>query len=133
MEILSLLIPAMLVTLFFFFLFVGKLRGKIEKESNALLGFQCGGMFGWTSLCTPLVRHTMYDDYLIIGYGSTRHIIKYEDIDFVSKSLSLLTENLRYHHNNQELPKRIIIYTNNASDILSILKLKHVDIKSKAL
>jgi len=130
MELLANSILVILVLGFSFIFIAGKIKGKYETNLQSLLTMQCGGSFGLSNFCTPLVRHTLYKDFLIIGYGLTKHKLMFKDVSFVTKSPYLFSKALRYHHSNHSLPKRIIIRSKRTCEIIEVLRLQNVNIKN---
>lgn len=130
MEMISLFILTVLVVTFSYTYVAGKILDNSEKNMQPLLNIQCGASFGWTlNVCFPLVRHTLYDNFMIIGYGNTKYALKYENITLVTKVPNLVSKTLRYHHNDEALPKRIFMHSKKASDVLEVLRSHSVNIK----
>ncbi len=131
MDALSTIIPAVLIFAFIYTYAVGKIRTSNEKGFEPLLNIQCGGGFGWaTSVCHPFVRHTLYENFLVISYGNAKYNLNYNNIISVTRVSYAFSQAIRYNHNDETLPKRIIIWSKKENEVLRILKSKNVNIKN---
>ncbi len=108
---------------------MGKVKFGVEKETDCLKNIQCGGSIGNTNLIFPFVRHTIYEQAIVIAYGYKRYTLLFKDITLVSKSFYISSGAIRYHHNNPHIPKKIIIRSNDISEILKILNLHNIKIE----
>ncbi len=109
----------------------GQIKFGEEAGINSLLTFQCGGIFGWTSITTPLVRQSIYKDSIVIAYGYKRHKLLFEDINSVTKPWHLFSHAIRYNHKDISVPKKIIIHTKRADEVLEVLRLHNIKVKKK--
>jgi len=130
MEILSILIPIGLIIAFTYTYIVGKIPTNTEKQLQPLFNIQCGGSFGWTNMCSPLVRLTLYDEFLVISYGNIKHTLNYEHITSVTKVPHLFSQSLKYKHNDEHLPKKITIWSKSTNEVQEILKSHNVNVKN---
>ena len=128
MEIFSFFSIAFLLIIAFTY-FGGRIQTEQEENLQVLLTTQCGASIGWTNITSPLVRLSIYETAIIIAYGSTRYTLHFKDISLVTKPLYLFAHAIRFHHTNTDLPKKFILHTNMANEILELLNTHHVNIE----
>ena len=108
--------------------------GKKTHQENAeteLQTIRCGGSFGLSNYTSPLVRHTIYEKFLVIGYRNKKIVLNFKDIDFVNMPLYFMSQQIRYHHNRPDLPKKIVIRAKNLEETLELITQKGIRVEQK--
>ncbi len=102
-------------------------RAAEEIDKVVENSIRCGGSFGWHFYCTPFVRHSIYEDFISISYGTNKICLQVNQINYVSMPWCLAGQQIRYHHENPMLPKKVIIRSSNLSTVIDLLRKKGVN------
>lgn len=104
----GLIIAAFMVTFVFgsllFMYFGGRRRLNEEVGEIPLFTEQIAGRFNDFYLSYFLVRHTYYNDFIVISYGNTRYVLKYSDIREVLLEKHIISKGVTYKHNIKSIP-----------------------------
>ena len=119
----------MVLSSFAYFYFGGRKKDQLEDGVSPFFQEQCGGRFDGFNLTIPFVRHAMYDNFIVIGYGKKRHIIKYTDLSMATLKRHLFSRGITYSHSRVDLPKSIIIWSRSPEKVIDLIKGKNVEVK----
>ena len=124
----SLLLPLVVFFVFAYYYIGGKQKNTIEQGKKAIFHEQCGGRFDLFNLTIPFVRHTMYDDFVVIAYGQKQYVLGYEELKGAFCKRHIFSKGITYLHRRKDLPSSIIIWSLSCSKVLDILQRKDVNI-----
>ncbi len=131
-SILPILIFVIVGSVFAHFYFGSQRRTEIEMGNTPLFEEQAGGRFDGFNLTIPFVRHTIYDDFVVISYGRKKHILKIKEINNVSQKKHIFSKGLTYSHNKSGVPVQCVVWSKNGAKVLEILKVKGVPTHDRA-
>ncbi len=129
LSIFPLIIALPILSLFAYFYFGGRQKDESEVGKEPLFQEQCGGRFDGFNLTIPFVRHTLYDEFIVLGYGKKRLILKYTDITIATLKRHLFSKGITYTHNRVDLPRSIIIWSRSPDKVLDVIKDKNIEVK----
>lgn len=97
-----------------FIVLIKRMNSKLPEEANLKPIYQeiCGGTFDFVKLTYPLVRLSVYDDFLVISHFS-KILLYWKDI----KSIAIVSgiqsgffaRGLKIEHNKLGIPKSIFV------------------------
>ena len=119
----SLLLATTVLVLLYYTFEESKKISEIEKGKIAIFEEQCGGWFENLRLSIPFVRHTIYEDFLIITYIKKSHIIWFKDIEKIKIKNYFVSKGMVYYINNN---KQFTIFSKSTNKVINILKEKHI-------
>lgn len=110
------------VGVFAFFYYGSEQKLPEEEGLVALFDEQAGGRFDDFNLSMPFVRHTVYENFIVVAYGSTRYKLELKDIEKVSFKKGVISNGVRYHHKVNSVPSSCILWSRAPESVVSILK-----------
>jgi len=119
MDIFSILLPAGVVMTFYLY-FGSKRLNPIEKGLTPLFQEQCGGKINGIYF-TGLIRHAIYEKFLILAYGRTQHIVKFDEVESIELKEGLLSTKLIVHWKSKESKGKLSIQSLYPYDVVKIL------------
>jgi hypothetical protein len=128
-SIIPIIVLLVVPSSFAYFYFGGRKKDQLEEGLVPFFQEQCGGRFDGFNLTIPFVRHAMYDNFIVIGYGKKRHIIKYADLSMATLKWHLFSKGITYIHNRVDLPRSIIIWSRSPEKVIDFFKDKNVEVK----
>ena len=117
---LSILVPIVLVT-FFYFYFGGKRFNPIEKGLTPLFQEQCGDKINGIYFKGFFIRHAIYEKFLILAYGGTQHIVKFDEVESIELKEGFLSTRLIVHWKSKESKGKFAIQSFYPYDVVKIL------------
>lgn len=112
------------------FFYYGSERKLPEEEGLvALFDEQAGGRFDDFNLSMPFVRHTVYEEFIVVAYGSTRYKLELKDIEKVSFKKGVISNGVRYHHKVNSVPSSCIVWSRAPESVVLILKERGVAVE----
>lgn len=109
-----------------YFYFGGKAKAPEEFGLTPIFEEQAGGRFDCFNLTVPFVRHSIYDDFIVISYGKKKYILKYAEINEVSNRKYSFSKGLTYHHNKIGIPSQCIVWSTDGGKAIEILRSKGI-------
>lgn len=107
--------------------------GLLYKKRNQLLDMEqgltpihkenCGGKFNYSNFSSPFVRLALYNDFMVIAYFK-QILLNYHEIEKVEYKNQLGQKYLRIYHTKIDAPKKILLISKNAKQILTIINSK---------
>lgn len=111
----------------------GKIRAPIEAGLKPIFEEQAGGRFDEFNLTVPFVRHSIYEEFVVISYGNTKYILNFSEITKVTYTKYVLSKCLIYRHNNRAgLPVECIVWSGNCLKAIEALGSRGVTIQRYA-
>lgn len=107
--------------------------GEIDKPHQdevgkiSILSFKTGGQFGWIRYKGPMIRVSLYEDFLIIS-GREKIKIQYTNLSFKKNSFFLFSSSLQVLENSKEHPEDVYLLTPDNPEFFAILQRKGVKI-----
>jgi len=129
LSIIPIIVLLVVLSSFAYFYFGGRSKDRLEEGKVPLFQEQCGGRFDGFNLTIPFVRHAMYDEFIVIGYGKKRHIINYTDLAMASLKRHLFSKGITYSHSRVDLPRSIIIWSRSPEKVIEFIKDKNIEVK----
>jgi hypothetical protein len=120
-EIVGSLITICGLSVFAYIYFGGRRRTDEERGLRPVYTEQCGGRFDGWGLTTPFVRLAIYDHFLVVAYGSTRHLLWSGDIKGVSMKWYPLSKSLQINHSRTDLPQSFVIRSRRPENIIEAI------------
>ncbi|WP_027360724.1 hypothetical protein [Desulforegula conservatrix] len=122
------------VFLVFAFVYVGgKLKADCEVGKTPIFQEQCGGRFDGINLSAPFVRHSLYDDFMLLAYGNAKIVLHYTEIVEVSLEKHILSKGISISHNRKDLSQSIIVWSFSPEKVMKIFGTKNISIKTTNL
>ena len=132
MELIFVFIPILVILgllgVFSYFYFGGRKLDISEKDRVSIFEEQAGGKFNGFNLTIPFVRHTIYENCIVIAYGKSHHTLEFEKIVKVDVKRHLFSKGITYHHNIKNIPSNCIVWSKNPSKVEALLKSKGVNV-----
>ncbi len=116
--------PVAFVAIFFYTWRAGAKPLPEEAGHSPIYQELCGARFGVTRLSRPMVRWTLYKDFLVANCGFKRYLLRYENIDSVGgpKHFGKGGVGLPIRHSAPRLPSTFILLTDNHRKIAAVLR-----------
>ena len=121
-----LLIIAVVASLFVYIYRGSKKHDPIEAGLTPLFEEQAGGRFGISNLTYPFVRHAIYDDFVVISTSRRFYKLGFDQIKKIDVGRHMFSVGVTYHHNVQEVPSKLIVWSTNPGFVESLLRSKGV-------
>ena len=126
MDILALVIPPLTVAavaLFFGYQYFFGRRPRLEEQGLVpLFQEQGGGRFDGFNLTLPLVRFTVYRDFLLVAHGRATHLLPRTEIDRIEPKKFLFSTGIVIQHKVENVPQQLIIWSRSPDRVLTILR-----------
>ncbi|NOZ85135.1 MAG: hypothetical protein GXP49_02500 [Deltaproteobacteria bacterium] len=129
LSIIPVIVLFVVLSSFAYFYLGGRKKDQLEEGKVPLFQEQCGGRFDGFNLTIPFVRHTMYQEFIVIGYGKKRYIINYTDLNSVSLKRYLFSKGIIYSHSRVDLPRSIIIWSRSPEKVIELIKDKNIEVE----
>lgn len=120
-------IPTVLLA-FSYFYFGGKKLNPAEEGLTPIFQEQCGGRFDGFNLTIPFVRHAIYENFLVVAYGKSCHIVRFDEIDKVEVKNFIISTGLFFHRKHKKAPYQFIVWSKSPHEVAKILKAKNVQV-----
>jgi len=128
-AIYSILIVSSVLVGFYYAFKQSKKISDIEKGEIAIFEEQCGGWIDNYRLTMPFVRHTLYEDFLIVTYIKTSHIVYFDDIAKIKIKNYFISKGITYYHDKNNTYKQFTIFSKSTKKVIDILKEKNIIIE----
>lgn len=100
---------------------------KVEEDGKiAIFEEKCGGRFNFINCTAPLVRHALYEDFLVVSYLDRCFLLNFNEIIEAENLKGLMSKGVRYHHTNNEAPKKMIVWSKQSYKFMPILRARNV-------
>ena len=129
---LPILIPCIVFSVFAYVYIGGKIRHPLESGLYPIFEEQVGGRFNQFNLTVPFVRHSIYEEFVVIAYGSKKHVLQFSEITKVTYTRYVLSKCLIYRHSNAGIPIECIIWSRNGQKAIEILGARGVSVEDCA-
>ena len=134
MELIFTFIPLLVIPsvlgVFAYFYFGGRKLNLSEKGLVILFEEQAGGRFNGFNLTIPFVRHTIYENCVVIAYGKSHHTLEFEKIVKADIKRHLFSKGVTYHHKIKNVPSNCIVWSKNPTEVEALLKSKGVNVSA---
>lgn len=116
--------PIASVAVFFYLWWAASSRLPEEAGHTPIYEELCGARFGLTRLTGPMVRWTLYEDFLVAHCGFKRYVLPYDRIDSVgcAKHLGKGGIGLPFRHSAPGLPATFILFRGNHEKVAAVLR-----------
>ena len=130
MELLLNLIPFIVIPgvlgVFAYYYFGGKKIHPSEENLTPLFQEQAGGRFDGFNLTIPFVRHSIYENYVVIAYGKSHFKLNFDQVSKVEVKRHLFSKGITYHHNLNNVPFDCIVWSKKPDEVEKLLKNKGI-------
>jgi len=134
MELIFTFIPLLVIPgvlgVFAYFYFGGRKLNLSEKGLVILFEEQAGGRFNGFNLTIPFVRHTIYENCVVIAYGKSHHTLEFEKIVKADIKRHLFSKGVTYQHKIKNVPLNCIVWSKNPTEVEALLKSKGVNVSA---
>ena len=106
-------------------------RSSEEKGLKPLFEEQCGGRFGLANFSIPFVRHSLYEDFILVSYAYKKVKIPYNKLEFVKIKRHLFSLGVTYEYLANGVTESLIIWTRFPGEVRGVLGGKGLEIHCK--
>jgi hypothetical protein len=101
-----------------------------EKGLQPIHRERCGGLFGGVYWPSPYVRFAVYQTFLVVAYGRTRHVMRFDEIQDVSKKSHLFWKGIHIRHHRPDIPRSFIIRPRDPNRAMQVLREQGVPVSA---
>ena len=112
-----------IILLFIYFIRLDS-PSKIEKGHQKRFERKCGALINSINSTSPLIRLTMYDEFLVIR-GIQTYVLKYKNIRGYTLSKQLGSYGVRLIHSEEQAPPNLILWLKNEDEVSEVNKFIH--------
>ncbi len=135
MELIFTFIPLLIISsvlgVFSYYYFGGRKLDISEKGRAILFKEQAGGRFNGFNLTIPFVRHTIYENCVVIAYGKFHHTLEFTEIEQVDVKRHMFSKGITYHHKQKNVPSDCIVWSKKPAEVEALLKSKGVNVNTQ--
>ena len=106
-------------------------KKKVEKNVKALFDEQCGGAFNFWKATFPFVRHSIYDDFVVIAWLHKVYLIRFDEIEKAEIKFRGMFPGIFHHHRKMHIPSKLAVSTRWPEEISTILQNQGVVVTEK--
>ncbi len=114
-----------------YFYLESKKLNIVENGLKPLFQEQSGGRFNGFNLTIPFVRHTIYDNFIIIAYLKNNYVLRFNEISYVDIKRHHFSTGITYVHTIKNIPTNCIVWSKSSNKVYDILTEKNVSVKKQ--
>ena len=98
----------------------GNKKSKIERGQKVVFEEKCGGRFDSYNVSRPLLRHSIYENFVVYAYMGKNYSLEFNEIIKIEKTKGLMSSGIRIFHASKTVPTKLVLWSKDLNRLIKL-------------